>query len=713
MKNLLTALLLGMSCTFACNAQKKPAASAANYLPQADLMPIGAYYYPEHWDKSQWERDLKKMADLGFEFTHFGEFAWAFMEPEEGKFDFSWLDENVRLAEKYGLKVIMCTPTPTPPAWLVRKHPEILVVNEDGIQMQHGRRLHANGMHPQYQFYIKRVVEQLAKRYGQDPRIWGWQLDNEPHYDSMDDHSEYAHKAFREWLKKKYNNDIAALNKAWGTAFWSLRFNNFEQINIPNQKTGANTSSPHAMLDFKKFNAEQLANSLGFQADILRQHISQQQWITTNYAYYKFLPPVDLFLTPPSLDFASHTMYLTSGWLNNSGDKISHRTGSGMELSFSNEMARSVRGYTGIMELQPGQINWGRINAQPQPGAVRMWLWHSFGLGDRFACTYRFRQPIYGGELYHKGILETDGVTVSPGGEEYVQAIKEMNDLKKNHYKPKKIAEPAEYAGRRTAFLWKSANLWDMEREKHSTLWSTYPHYYTYYESLKRLGSPVTFLTENHDFDPKKTPYMVAPAYQLLDKKLVEKWQKYVEAGGHLVLSVRTGQKDNNGQLWEMMLQEPIWKLIGTEIKFNDQLDPAHKSTVMMDGQSYDWHVWGDVMTKPTDPQAEVWATFDKEFYAGSAAVVHRKSGKGSVTYIGAWSQDNKLEYAVLQKLYKKTGATVLDLPPYVFTEWRDGFWVTVNYTDTPYEAPLPAKAKVLLGNKKIKTAGVLVWKAD
>ena len=126
------------------------------------IMPIGSYYYPEHWQVTEWEPDLKNMADLGFEFTHLGEFAWAGMEPEEGRFNFDWLDKVVEVATQNGLKIIMCTPTPTPPAWLTQKHPEILSVNEDFITQEHGGRLHVIYDHPVYKQYIEKISLEMA-----------------------------------------------------------------------------------------------------------------------------------------------------------------------------------------------------------------------------------------------------------------------------------------------------------------------------------------------------------------------------------------------------------------------------------------------------------------------------------------------------------------------------------------------------------------------
>ncbi len=669
-------------------------------------MPIGAYYYPEHWPEDQWERDIKKMAELGFAFTHFGEFAWSRMEPEEGKFNFEWLDKVVGLAEKYGLKVIMCTPTPTPPAWLTEKHPEILTVDESGLRQQHGSRLHVSYNHKTYLYYVDKIVTELAKRYGNDKRIWGWQLDNEPHYGVLYDYSEGHEKEFRIWLSEKYGT-IDKLNDAWGTAFWSQTYNNFQQIKIPNRKRAPQGANPHALLDFQRFNAEALAEALRFQADILEQHISEEQWITTNYAYFKFLPSVDPFLNQQDLDFASHTMYLTSQFLSDEGGPLAHRLGSGLELAFSQEFAESVNGYTGIMELQPGQINWGLFNPQPLPGAVRMWVWHSFALGDKFACTYRFRQPLFGGEQTHKGILEPDGVTVARGGEEYVQAIKEIQSLKDSY--TANVRLPEALASRKTAFLWGQDNLWDMENHKHHADWDSWGLYYTYYQNLKRMGAPVAFIEAEDTFDAEEYPFMVVPAAQLISLELVKKWEKYVQEGGHLIISTRTGIKNPQGHLWERLLQQPIWGLIGGKVKYYDHLPAGHPGTIQMGEEQYPWHIWADVLDP--DPDTRVLARHAGQFYEGAPVVTTRELGEGSVTYIGVWSDNWELERAVLRTIYQEKGADILDLPPYVFTEWRDGLWVTVNYSSETATAPVPRGAEILFGEKEVAPGGVVVWR--
>lgn len=172
------------------------ARDAQRFFPKQDLMTIGVYYYPEHWPREQWERDFKNMAGLGFEFTHFAEFAWAFLEPAPGRYDFGWLDEAIALAAKHGLKVVLCTPTPCPPGWMGEKTPEIYLVGPDGRRKEHGTRANGSLADDVFVSYTRKIVNALAERYGQDPRVWGWQIDNEP--EAPADYSPAARRKFQE-----------------------------------------------------------------------------------------------------------------------------------------------------------------------------------------------------------------------------------------------------------------------------------------------------------------------------------------------------------------------------------------------------------------------------------------------------------------------------------------------------------------------------------
>lgn len=691
--------LVGLFLLFVSKANPQ-VPDPSQYFPKSELMTIGTYYYPEHWPKEQWPKDIKKMAELGFDFTHYGEFAWAFIEPEEGRFDFSWLDEAVALAHQNGIKVIMCTSTPTPPAWLAQKHPEILMVNDEGRTMQHGSRQQISWSSKVYRQYVAKMVEAIARHYANDKRIWGWQLDNEPSHYGQYDYSDAAQESFRVWLKTKYKT-LDSLNKVWGTAFWSIRYNDFNQIRIPNQKELIAQPSPHAVLDFKRFSADEANDFLSFQYKILRKYIPAEQWITTN------LMPEHVDVDPTKingLDFLTYTKYLVAGYDKGVGEQ-GFRMGSPASIGFANDLFRSFNGITGVMELQPGQVNWGKFNPQPLPGAVRMWIWHAFAGGNKFVCNYRFDRPVTGGEQYHYAILNADKETISTSGKEYAKVIEEMKQLRK-FYDADAIA-PQYYQRRHAAVLYSVDNRWEMDNQPQTDQWNYLAHLKRYYNALKQAGAPVDIITEQKDFS--NYPVLIAPAYQLLDTQLTERWKQYVSNGGHLVLSCRTGQKDRNGKLWDMNWAEPIYNLIGAKVSMYDLLPETVKGTIKMDTVSFAWNNWADIL-EPLNG-TNVWATYSNQFYKGKAAVVSRRLGKGTVTYIGADTDDGQLEKAVLNRIYKNAGIATAAYPEGVVVDWRDGFWVGVNYSDKPYTVFIPASAKILIGNKTIQPAGVVIWK--
>lgn len=696
----------------------KPATTVINpnggdkFFDRKELMPIGAYYYPEAWPARRWERDIKRMAELGFTFTHLGEFAWAAMEPTEGNYRFGWLDTTVALCAKYGVKVIMCTPSPCPPAWLSAKHPEIQIMNADGRTMRHGGRLQGSWSSPIYREYVKKIVTELGKRYGNNPNVIGWQLDNEPsHGGAHYDYAPAAQTAFRAWVKQKYGV-IDSLNKHWGAAFWSNTYTSFDQIRIPNDKESTAGTNPHQVLDFQRFQSQEMGNYMRDQTMVLRKLINPKQWVTSNFAFYKFLPEVNLYDNKDHLDFSAFTFYWLSTYLDNAPGKLGYRLGSGLGTAFASDFARATHGYTGIMELQPGQINWGAFNPQPLPGAVRMWVWHHFGLGSKFACTYRFDRPTYGGELYHYGIMDPDGVTPSLGGKEYIQAGKEIASLKKL-FNPKANL-PADVAARKVAILWNQDNLWDLQNYPHTNQWDTWEHVYRYFSAAKRSGAPIDFVSEDIVLDPTKYPTAIAPAYQLVDAKLVARWRTYVEQGGHLILSCRSGQKDRSGQLWEGPYIDPLRNLIGANLDYYDQLPNNATSTLAFAGKDFNWNNWGEILSPHTKPTygspAQVWGQHTSQFYAGKAGVIHRKVGKGSVTYNGTDSDDGELELAVLQKVYAERNIKAENLKPYFFKEWRDGFWVAVNYTSEDQDANPGPNAKFHFGSRTVAPGQVAVW---
>lgn len=667
------------------------------FFPEKDLITTGIYYYPEHWKESQWERDIKKISDMGYEFVHLAEFAWFKMEPEEGKFDFTWLDKVVGLCTKYKLKVVMCTPSAATPAWMRANYPETFIMDGHYIRAEHGTRGLASIVNSKYRLFVEKIVTEMGRRYGQHKNVTGWQLDNEP--DAKPDYSVSSQEAFRQWLKSRYKT-IDALNDAWGTAFWSQWYNNFDQVMIHNTNlVGWWGNNPHALLDFKRYCADAQAEFLDFQAGTLRGLISKQQYITTNYT------AVSTGSDPgrtKKLDFAAYTAY-PNGGSDNIGE-LGFRMGDSRVILFASEYFKRVGGVSGVMEIQPGPVNWGSYNPLLLPGTVRMWLYHTFAAGGKLACSYRFRQILYSAEQYHSGVIQTDGVTPSQGGEEYIQFMKEIKELRKLYRPGAKV--PEKLTERSTAILWNLENYWTIDRQKQTNQWDTWNYPVKFLEMAKSLGAPVDIVPETTDLSKYKV--VIVPAYEMADSALVKKWNDYVTRGGHLIITCRTATKNRMGHFWEGKLAAPISGLIGAQIMATDMLSAYAKGDIQMGSEHYKWNKWGDLLQP--DQKTEVLARFENQFYKGKAAVVKHKIGKGSVTYIGVATDDSKLEKDLLRDTYTGAGATTENYPPGVYVYWRDGFYMAVNYSSTDYIINIPADSKIIVGEKTLKPAGVLVW---
>ena len=310
----------------------------------------------------------------------------------------------------------------------------------------------------------------------------------------------------------------------------------------------------------------------------------------------------------------------------------------------ANDLFRSIKGITGVMELQPGQVNWGTFNPQPYPGAVRAWLWNSFAGGLRFICAYRYRQPLSGSEQYHYGMVGTDGVTPSPGGWSSANLWRKL----------KPCAKPIIHLRRRQrntrrtiAILYNKDNEWNSNEGKQTLQWSYGAHLAKYYKAIIAQTIPVDFYIEARDFSAYKV--MLLPAYQLVDDELVAKLNQYVHQGGNLILSVRSGTKDRNGKNFEAKWGAKLTPLIGAQISMFDVLPEDMYAQVALNNRLYPWNNWADIL-KPA-AATQVWANYNDQFYKGAAAVTHRTLGKGTVTYIGVDSDDGQIERNYRQTL--------------------------------------------------------------
>ena len=475
-------------------------------------------------------------------------------------------------------------------------------------------------------------------------------------------------------------------------------YNDFDQIDMPDQRNLVAGVNPHAMLDVNRWFASEAADYLRFQASVLRRYV-KDQWITSNFMMN--FERVNPALSEKDLDIMSFTMYPVSGGLFRG--ELGYRMGDPAPIGFTHDFLRNLgSGIEGPMELQPGQVNWASVNPWPLPGVVHSWIMRAFAQGARLVCTYRYRQPLFGDELYHKTIVEPDGVTLAPGGREFVQAIQEVQSLRKLYSADAK--EPEDLTARRTGFVNSFENRWDEDNHPQTYRWNTTDHWMKYYRALKlkSIMAPVDVITEDKDFS--KYPYLIAPSYQLLDKELIARFTTYAENGGTLILTCRTGQKDRRGHLWESLWAEPIYDLIGAAIPKYDVLPNGRNGKVTAGLKTYEWGSWADII-EPR-PGTQILATYSDQFYKGSAAAVSRKLGKGRVVYIGVDSLNGDLEADLIRSLYGRPTGQPLNF----MVDWRDGFWVASNFTDLPQQIPAPATAKIISGKRLVPPGDTTIW---
>lgn len=394
---------------------------------------LGTCYYPEHWPRDIWDEDARRMAELGLTWVRIGEFAWSRLEPVPGEYDFDWLDEAISALGAAGLKVVLGTPTATPPRWMIDRHPDMLAVDVEGRPRKFGSRRHYCFSHEGYKAECARIVTALAERYGQDPHVAAWQTDNEYGcHDTTMSYSDAARQAFRTWLRARYpgdgnDGDIDALNRAWGNAFWSMAYNSFDQIDLPNLTV--TEPNPAHSLAFRRFSSDQVAAFNRLQADIIRAHSDAP--IAHNYMGR--ITDFDHFAVGADLDIATWDSY-PLGFLEDrvGADEARKlrfvRQGDPDFQAFHHDLYRSVgRGRWWVMEQQAGPVNWAPFNPAPLPGMVRLWTWEAFAHAAEAVCYFRWRQAPMAQEQMHSGLLRPDGAE-APGFDEAQKVAAELRD---------------------------------------------------------------------------------------------------------------------------------------------------------------------------------------------------------------------------------------------------------------------------------------------
>ncbi len=378
---------------------------------------LGVCYYPEHWPEDRWPQDARMMAEAGIDFVRIGEFAWSQLEPEPGEFDWSWLDRAFEVLASENLKIVLGTPTATPPKWLVDRMPDMLPIGPDGKVRGFGSRRHYCFSHEGYRAECARITKALAERYGDHPALAAWQTDNEYgcHRTTLS-YTPAALSAFRDWLAQQYQS-IDALNRSWGNVFWSMEYRNFDEIELP---MGAVAQlNPSHLIDFRRFASQEVVAFNRLQTEIIRRH-SPGRPISHNFMgkFFEF----DHYAVSADLEIAAWDAY-PLGFLDREIgdlDLMQRYMGVGHPDfdAFHHDLYRTCGqmrhgledGRWWVMEQQPpGPLNWGAFNPEPKPGAGRLWVWEAFAAGAEVVSFFRWRQPSFAQEQMHEGLLLPDG----------------------------------------------------------------------------------------------------------------------------------------------------------------------------------------------------------------------------------------------------------------------------------------------------------------
>jgi beta-galactosidase len=389
------------------------------------------------------------------------------------------------------------------------------------------------------------------------------------------------------------------------------------------------------------------------------------------------------------------------------GDDQTYRIADPSAIGLTHDQMASYHKRWALMELQPGQVNWSGVPVLPYPGTIRLWIWTAFAHGAEFVTTYRYRQPRFGIELFHDGLVGTDGVTPTSGGKQFAQVISEMRKLDLQNV-PKFADEPID-AKRTAGLVFDFEQLWWAATLPQSRRWNQLRWMISWYSALSRLGLRILILRPGTAW-PKDLPIVVAPAVQMIDDATIEQMRSYSASGGNLVLTCRTGLMDRTGQLFEGRWGKPILPMIGASIDSYDSLRDDRFGKIRFGEKDYAWGVWGDQLT--AEPGTEVLATYADQFYAGSAAITYRKTASGSVSYFGVFSEQPLVDsfVAKLAERIGRDGIAAEVLPNRVQILRRGPYRIALNYQDQPVEICVPKNAKFLIGSSRLGPADVAVW---
>ena len=648
-----------------------PSPCAQEPLPPAPRKPallLGAAWYPEQWPESRWEADLALMQAAHINFVRVGEFAWSSMEPKEGDFELGWMERAVRAAEKHGIAVVMGTPSAAPPAWLTQKYPETLRTMEDGRKDEHGNRQQFDWSDPKYRELARTMAEKMAERFGHDPNVIGWQIDNEYANES---YGAATDAQFQAWLKAKYGT-LDNLKTRWTTAYWSETYQDWNQIPIEERY-----GNPGLLLNWKEFVSDTWRSYQKNQLEVIKVHADKRQFVTTNMMGW--FDAYDHYTVSQDLDLASWDDYVGTGQLDPVGNGAIHDLTRGF-----------LRKNFWVMETQPGFVNWSPDNNALNKGEVRAMAWNAIGHGSEAVEYWQWRSALNGQEQYHGVLVGADGTPVP--------LYSEVQQIGVDFAKAAPVLEGTTVHSE-VAVLQDYPSRWAINWQKHNRAFDWQASFMSYYRPLHGLVKSVDVISDVAPLGGYKL--VVAPALNVLTPEAAKNLEAYVRGGGHLVLGQRSAMKDEDNSLWTERQPGPLAEMLGARVAQWYALD----TTVPVSG---DWGaaedtVWAEQI-EVQSPETKVLMRYGKSngWLDGQPAAVTRAVGKGSITYIGAALDAAAMEKAAHWMVGQAGVAPVMaDVPAGVDVAVRSGegkrVMILTNYSAEEQTVALPESMRDVL----------------
>ena len=646
---------------------------------------FGVDYYPEHWPEERWPIDAQLMAEAGFNVVRLAEFAWAKMEPTEGQFDFDWLDRAIAVLQSHGIRVVLGTPTASPPPWLMGKSSEFFRVREDGLRMTFGNRREYCPNHPLYHEYTRRIVSKMAGHYTDHPAVIGWQIDNE-----FGDrcYCQICAQKFQAWLCNRYQS-LDVLNQKWGTVFWSHTYNDWTEIPVP--LTTGGSPNPGLALDFYRFCSDSYVAYQQIQIDILRAQCPHH-FITHNLMGFAY-DRLNYFDLARNLDFVAWDNYPRMQWtmekdLNPSLYALSLGTMRGLK-------SKNIW----VMEQQAGQGGWEMLSVAPRPGELRLWAYQSIAHGADAIVFFRWRTARFGTEQYWHGLLDHDA-----------RPSRRYEEIKRMGAEIRKVGNEilGTQVKSQVAMMLSYDSRFAFQIQPNNPRFSYAEHFHQIYRAF--YGHNISIDVTAPDADLSSYKLVIAPSLHLLTESIAQHLKRFVQAGGILVVTQRTGVKEDSNLVINQRLPGLLAEICGVEVEEYDSLSSTMQNCLefvvpeLVGVGEPSVGVLCDIL-KPTS--AKVVAHYVKDYYSGKPAITINQFGGGQAIYVGAVG-DRELYDILSGWLLQMTGIeSVLAVPAgiEVAERWLNDqrLLFVLNHTQHQQQLAFDQRYECLLDNSIIE----------